>query len=133
MVEQARILGRVGIAIGWLAATGCALVIVELVEILTFAPAEWWRPLASDPSTGQLDLRATGIICPGPIGWTGGWGYFVGLLRLPYTAWRAVRGARVGLHLTRHEWLLLALVTLLTCCVQVLFRGTPLRYEYPLF
>ena len=82
---------------------------------------------------GQFDLRHLAITCPGPLGWLGGWGYLLALGWLPFALWRTFRGVRSGVRPVFHELSLMVLVVCLIAAVQVLFRGTPLKYEYPLF
>jgi hypothetical protein len=80
---------------------------------------------------GEFDFRIV-IICPGLTGWFGAWGYMASWLWLPYAARRAVRASRAGTLLAAGDRVLLAAVPLLIVVVQLLLRGTPLKYGYPL-
>jgi hypothetical protein len=84
-------------------------------------------------TAGTLDLRTMTIICPGPIGWLGAWGYMASLVWLPYAGWRAVRARRSGMGFAMHDAIPLLVVAVQIVAVQVLLRSTPLKYGYPLF
>jgi len=133
VAEGRSVLGRAASILGWFCVVGSALVIVDMAQSLPFMPEEWWRPASQvQLPPGRFDLR-TMVICPGPIGWSGAWGYLLSLVWLPYAFWRALRAARAGAQLATQDRVLLALVPFLIVVVQVLLRATPLKYGYPLF
>ncbi len=133
MTDQTRILGRVATGIGVFCVVGLTLVIVDMAQTLAFLPEHWWRPPDDQAmSPFQFDLRHMGVICPGPIGWLGAWGYLISWLWLPFATWRAIRGSRSGVRLRPRERVLLTVVPLQILAVQLLLRATPLKYAYPL-
>ncbi len=132
MELKKRVLGRVARAVGWWCVVGLALLIVDMASNLPTIPDEWWLPPEQvQLPPGGFDLRVM-IMCPGPVGWLGSWGYMTSWLWLPYAIWRAVHASRAGVGLARGERVLLAVVPLLILVVQLLLRGTPLKYGYPL-
>ena len=132
MIDQKPVFGRVATAVGVFCVVGLALVIIDMAQTLPLMPEEWWHPpeeVHTPPF--QFNLRMM-VICPGPIGWLGMWGYLVSWVWLPYAAWRALRASRSGARLLSRERILLAVVPLQILVVQVLLRATPLKYAYPL-
>jgi hypothetical protein len=126
------VLGLKARIVGWLCVVGMVLVIIEMLTNLPFMPENWWQ--AEDAVTlppGHFDLRLM-IICPGPIGWSGAWGYLAAWIWLPYALWRWVNAARAGVAVLPQERILIAIALLLVLGIQVLLRGTPLKYGYPL-
>jgi hypothetical protein len=133
-VERRRVFGRALVIVGWLCVLAIPLAIVEMVESLRGMPEAWWRPPADGTamSSWQFDLRMM-VICPGPLGWLGGWGYLISLAWLPIAALHAWRRRSAGVPFGFHERVLLTVVPILIVVVQLLLRLTPLRYAYPLF
>jgi hypothetical protein len=118
--------------LGLIAAVLIPLAIVDMVESLPLMPEAWWRPPdEAGLAPGQFDLRMM-IICPGPRGWLGTWGYLISLVWVPIAAYQTWRGLRAGLVLSPVERILLVLVPTLIVIVQLLLRLTPLGYAYPL-
>ncbi len=131
--ERKRILGRASVILGWFCVLAMPLAIVDMVKSLPEMET-WWHPPADGAamSTGQFDLRMM-VICPGPLGWLGGWGYLASLAWLPFAGWQAWRGRRAGIPFEFHERVLVTVIPVLVVVVQLLLRLTPLRYAYPLF
>jgi hypothetical protein len=118
--------------LGFVCALLVPLAIVDMATQLPFMPEEWWQPLgevARPP--GQFDLR-TMVICPGLVGWLGGWGYLLSIVWIPLAGFRAWRASRSGPVLRSHERVLLALVPTLIIVVELILHLTPLKYGYPL-
>lgn len=130
--ERKAVLGRAARVLGCLVAILMPLVIVDMAQSLPLMPEAWWHPPAEGAlAPGQFDLRMM-VICPGPLGWLGTWGYLISLLWVPIAAYQTWRGLRAGLVLMPLERILLVLVPTLIVVVQLLLRLTPLRYAYPL-
>jgi hypothetical protein len=122
--------GRGVLILNWICASLLPLVIVEMAMQLRHLPEEWWRPEGSLPA-GQFDLRMM-IICPGPVGWLGGWGYLLTLVWVPLAGYRAWRAIRDGVPFQRRERVLLVLIPTLVVVIELILHLTPLKYGYPL-
>jgi hypothetical protein len=129
-----RILGGFLLVLGWFCVLAIPLAIFDMIQMLPEMSEPRWQPPAEGAgvSGGQFDLRMM-VICPGPLGWLGGWGYLASLVWLPIAGWQAWRGRRAGTPFGFHERVLFTLIPVLVVVVQALLRLTPLRHAYPLF
>jgi hypothetical protein len=129
---EPRAFGRATVISGCLCAALLPLVILEMSIQLPYMPDRLWRPAGSvQLPLGQFDLRMM-VICPGPIGWLGGWGYLVALVWLPIAAYKAWRAWRQHIPFGSSERVLLVVVPTLLVMIELMFHLTPLRYGYPL-
>ena len=129
--RQHSALGRAVFILGCLCAILLPLAVIDMAMQLPYMPEEWWRPEGRVHLPGQFDLR-TMIICPGPIGWLGGWGFFLSLGWSPLAGYRVWRASRDGVPLLRRERVLLGLIPSLMVLIELVLHLTPLRYGYPL-
>src|SRR5262245_15567224 len=114
--------------VGWLCATGVALVILDSALVLPTLPEAWWRPaqpLQVDTSTMHLDFRM--MTHMSLLGWLGGWGYMGGLLWLPIAVTRMVKGWLNGQHANRADLAVLGTLCGLVLGSIALVHLTPLR------
>jgi hypothetical protein len=110
-----------------------SFVMVDMAVQLPYMPEELWQPESSRVlAPNEFDLRMM-VICPGPVGWLGLWGYLLSLVWLPVAGYFAWRSARAQVPFRRSERVLLMLIPTLIVVVQAVFHLTPLKYGYPLF
>ena len=129
---QSSALGRAAFITGCTCALLLPLVILDMALELPYMPEEWWQPEGKiQLAAGQFDLRMM-IICPGPIGWLGAWGYLISLVWLPFASYRALGALRKGVPFRPQERILLALVPALIIVIELIHHLTPLKYGYPL-
>jgi hypothetical protein len=126
-------LGRTAFVFGCICALLLLLLVVDMSVQLQYMPEEWSRLGGEGPaSLGRFDLRMM-VICPGPVGWLGLWGYLLSFVWIPIAAYRAWRATRAAAAFTHHERFLLALIPTLLVVIEMIFHMTPLKYGYPLF
>ncbi len=123
--------GKAVFILGCTCAALLPLAILDMAMQLPYMPEAWWQPEGKVQLPGQFDLRTT-IICPGPIGWLGGWGYLLTLVWIPLAAYRVWHASRGGVPFRRSERVLLALIPTLVVVIELMVHLTPLRYGYPL-
>jgi len=118
--------------LGWICAVLLPLLIIDMAVQLPYMPEEWWRPAGDVPLLpGHFDLR-TMAICPGLVGWLGGWGYLFSLIWIPLAGFRGWRATRAGVRWQPSERILLVLIPTLIIVVELIQHLTPLKYGYPL-
>ena len=126
-------LGGTSFAFGCICALLLLLLIVDMSVQLQYMPEAWSRLRGDGPaSPDRFDLRMM-VICPGPVGWLGLWGFLLSFVWVPIAAYRAWRAIRAGVAFTHHERFLLGLIPTLLIVIEIVFHLTPLKYGYPLF
>ncbi len=126
-------LGKPATILGCVCVVLLPLVILDMAMQLPYMPEQWWQPASEVTlAAGHFDLR-TMVICPGPVGWLGGWGYIFSLIWIPLAGYRTWRAMRIGTPLQPLERILLATIPTLVIVIELGLHLTPLRYGYPLF
>jgi hypothetical protein len=99
---------------------------------LPYMPEAWWQPEgAVSLPPGQFDLRMM-VICVGPVGWLGLWGYLLTIVWAPFAGYRVWRAIQSGVALRARERVLLTLIPTLVIVIELVHHLTPLKYGYPL-
>jgi hypothetical protein len=124
--------GKPTTILGYVCAALLPLSILDMAVQLSYMPEEWWTPIGGVPlPPGHFDLRMM-VICPGPVGWVGMWGYLLSWVWIPLASYRAWRAARAGTPFRPVERILLVLIPTLIIVIELVLHLTPLKYGYPL-
>ncbi len=128
--SPSRALGPGLLVAGLMCIVGLGMLIVDMAESLPLIPAPWWKPHPERADPANPTLRAM-VLCPGPIGWLGGWALVGAWLWLAFAGYYGARALRTGVPFTSSERIVVAALLTLLALRYLLLYATPLQFAYP--